>query len=97
LSNFSKCFDTSYKQYVTNFKGNFDNDNNNLKDAFRTLLVGYKDNSSSKEEFTNSLAPSFFILVKSFITKLFVGTYTTFTPSIAFTSIPVQLDCRPCS
>ena len=28
---------------------------------------------------------------------VYVGTYTTFTPSIAFTSIPIQPDCRPCS
>jgi hypothetical protein len=28
---------------------------------------------------------------------LIVGTYTAFTPSIAFTSIPVRPDCRPCS
>jgi hypothetical protein len=72
LSNFSKRFDISYRQYVTNFKGDFDNDDDNLKDAFRTLLVDYKDNSSSKEEPTNSLAPSFFILVASFTTKSLV-------------------------
>jgi len=29
--------------------------------------------------------------------KLAVGTYTAFTPSMAFTSIPVRPDCRPCS
>jgi hypothetical protein len=27
--------------------------------------------------------------------KISVGTYTAFTPNIAFTSIPVQPDCRP--
>jgi hypothetical protein len=72
LSNFSKRFNTGYKQYITNFKGDFDNDDNDLEDAFKTLLVDYKDNSNSKEELTNSLAPSFFILVASFITKLLV-------------------------
>jgi hypothetical protein len=30
-------------------------------------------------------------------TTIAVGTYTAFTPSIAFTSIPVRPDCRPCS
>jgi len=65
---FSKRFNTGYKQYVTSFKGNFDNDNN-LKDAFRALLVDYKDNSNNKEEPTNSLAPSFFTLVESLLTE----------------------------
>ena len=49
-------------------KGNFD-DNDDLKDAFRALLVDYKDNSNSKEELTNSLAPSFFTLIKSLLTE----------------------------
>jgi hypothetical protein len=72
LSNFSKRFNTGYKQYVTNFEGDFDNNDDDLKDAFRTLLVDYKDDSNSKEEPINSLAPSFFILVASFTTKLSV-------------------------
>ena len=65
---FSKRFNISYKQYVTSFEGNFDDDND-LKDAFKALLVDYKDNSSSKEELTNSLAPSFFTLIKSLLTE----------------------------
>ena len=65
---FSKRFNISYKQYVTSFEGNF-NDNDNLEDAFRALLVDYKDNNNSKEELTNSLAPSFFTLVKNLLTK----------------------------
>jgi hypothetical protein len=73
LSNFSKRFNTGYKQYVANFKGNFDDDDNYLEDAFRTLLVDSKDNSNSKEELTNSLALFFFILVANFITKLLVS------------------------
>jgi hypothetical protein len=73
LSNFSKRFNTGYKQYVANFKGNFDDDDNYLEDAFRTLLVDFKDNSNSKEELTNSLALFFFILVANFITKLLVS------------------------
>jgi hypothetical protein len=69
LLTFSKRFNTGYKQYITNFKGDFD-DNDDLKDAFRALLVDYKDNSNNKEELINSLAPSFFTLVKSLLTKL---------------------------
>jgi hypothetical protein len=71
LFTFNKRFNTSYKQYVISFKGDFDN-NSDLKDAFKALLVDYKDNSNNKEKFTNSLASSFFTLVKSFITKLLI-------------------------
>jgi len=59
---------------VASFKGDFD-DNDDLEAAFGTLLVDYKDNSSSEEELTNSLAPSFFTLVKSFITKSSIVSY----------------------
>jgi len=73
LLTFSKRFNTGYKQYITSFKGNFNNDDDDdLKDAFKTLLVNYKEDSNSKEELINSLAPSFFILVKNFTTKLLV-------------------------
>jgi len=68
LLTFSKRFNTGYKQYVTSFKGDFDDDDD-LKDAFKALLVDYKDDSSSKEELTNSLAPSFFTLVESLLTE----------------------------
>ena len=54
---------------MASFKGDFD-DNDDLEDAFRALLVDYKDNSNSEEELTNSLAPSFFTLVKSLLTEL---------------------------
>ena len=70
---FSKRFNTGYKQYITSFKGNFD-DNDDLKDAFKALLVNYKDNSNNKEELTNSLAPSFFTLIKSLLTELILYT-----------------------
>ena len=59
---------------MASFKGDFD-DNDDLEAAFGTLLVDYKDNSSSEEELTNSLAPSFFTLVKSFITKSSIVSY----------------------
>jgi hypothetical protein len=76
LLTFSKRFNTGYKQYIANFKGNFDNnDDNDLKGAFKTLLVDYKDNSSNKEGLTNSLAPSFFISIESFTTKLLVAPF----------------------
>jgi len=45
-SNFSKRFNTGYRQYVANFEGDFDNNDDNLEDAFGTLLVDYKDDSS---------------------------------------------------
>jgi len=69
LLTFSKRFDTGYKQYVASFKGDFD-DNDDLEDTFRALLVDYKDNSSSKEELTNSSAHSFFTLIESLLTEL---------------------------
>jgi len=47
-----------------------------LKDVFGTLLVNYKNNSNSKEELIDSLAPSFFILVESFIIELLAISYT---------------------
>jgi hypothetical protein len=69
LSNFSKRFDTGYRQYIANFEGDFDNDDDDdddLEGAFRTLLVDYKDDNSSEEKLINSLVPSFFTLVESF-------------------------------
>jgi hypothetical protein len=74
LLTFSKRFNTGYKQYIASFKGNFDDDDD-LKGAFRALLVDYKDDSSSEEELINSLAPSFFTssfftLIKSLLTEL---------------------------
>ena len=54
---------------MASFKGDFD-DNDDLEAAFGTLLVDYKDNSSSEEELTNSLASSFFTLVESLLTEL---------------------------
>ena len=76
MFNFSKRFNTGYKQYITNFKGDFDNNDDDLKDAFRTLLVNYKeDNSNNKEKLINLFAFTFFTLVKSFITKLLIIPY----------------------
>jgi hypothetical protein len=55
---------------MASFEGDFDNDDDDdLEDAFGTLLVDYKDDSSSEEELTNSLAPSFFTSIASFTTK----------------------------
>ena len=55
---------------MADFKGNINDD---LEDAFSTLLVDYEDNSSSEEELTNSLALSFFTLVKSLLTELAIS------------------------
>ena len=60
---------------MADFKGDI---NDNLEDAFGALLIDYEDNSSGEEEPTNSLAPSFFTLVKSLLTK----------PAILYTGSP---------
>jgi hypothetical protein len=55
---------------VADFKGDINDD---LEDAFSTLLVNYKDNGSGEEEPTDSSAPSFFTLVKSLLTELAIS------------------------
>jgi hypothetical protein len=51
---------------VADFEGNVNDD---LEDAFSTLLIDYKDDSSGEEEPTDSSAPSFFTLVESLLTE----------------------------
>jgi hypothetical protein len=72
LLNFNKRFNTSYKQYVASFEGDFDNNNNDLKDAFGALLVDYDNKSSDdnkEEELDDFLAPSYFTLIESFLAE----------------------------
>jgi len=48
---------------VASFEGDFDDNDNNLKDAFGALLVDYNNKSSNdnkEEELNNFLAPSYF-------------------------------------
>ena len=57
---------------MASFEGDFDDNDNNLKDAFGALLVDYNNESSNnnkEEELDNFLAPSYFTLVKSFLAK----------------------------
>jgi hypothetical protein len=51
---------------VADFEGDVDDD---LEDAFGTLLVNHEDNGSGEEEPTDSSAPSFFTLVESLLTE----------------------------
>ena len=79
MSTFSKRFNTGYKQYVASFEGDFDNNDNNLKDAFGALLVDYNNKSNDdnkKEKLDNFLAPSYFTLIKSFLAKPLAISYT---------------------
>ena len=57
---------------MANFEGDFNDNDDNLKDAFGALLVDYNNksnNDNKEEELDNFLAPSYFTLVKSFLAK----------------------------
>ena len=57
---------------MASFEGDFDDNDNNLKDAFGALLVDYNNKSSNdnkEEELNNFLAPSYFTSIKSFLAE----------------------------
>ena len=57
---------------MASFEGDFNDNDNNLKDAFGALLINYNNksnNDNKEEELNNFLAPSYFTLIKSFLAK----------------------------
>ena len=63
---------------MASFEGDFDNNDNNLKDAFGALLVDYNNESSNnnkEEELDNFLALSYFTSIKSFLAEPLAVSY----------------------
>jgi hypothetical protein len=64
---------------VASFEGDFDDNDDDLKDAFGALLVDHdneSNNNNKEEELDNFSAPSYFTLVKSFLAEPLAVSYT---------------------